>query len=106
MLESLTISSTLKKGFRMIRPKCDVASCGQELGEYGAILLGPCRDRKAKKQHVCLPCYNLFLVQPHFITESEWKKYDALMLGPPKGNVVDMHFINVSHYHVMQRQYF
>lgn len=39
-----------------IKPKCD--SCGVELEEYGAILLGPPDENDmAKKYHLCVGCY-------------------------------------------------
>jgi hypothetical protein len=39
-----------------IKPKCD--SCGSELIEFGAILLGPPDEsNKALKNHLCVECY-------------------------------------------------
>jgi hypothetical protein len=41
----------------MIKPMCDLASCGKELVKFGAILWGPRgKNRLAKKQHVCVEC--------------------------------------------------
>lgn len=39
-----------------IRPICDL--CGEELNEYGAILLSPPDDSgSVKKYHICKKCY-------------------------------------------------
>jgi hypothetical protein len=39
-----------------IKPRCD--DCGQELQEFGAILLGPPdKNNKVKKLHICQACY-------------------------------------------------
>ena len=39
-----------------IRPVCD--KCGDELTEFGAILLSPpAEDGTVKKLHVCVSCY-------------------------------------------------
>ncbi len=39
-----------------IQPKCD--KCGQELTEFGAILLSPPnQDGEVKKFHLCTSCY-------------------------------------------------
>jgi len=38
-----------------IKPKCD--KCGQELKEFGGILLSPPKGRIVKKFHLCKNCY-------------------------------------------------
>ena len=41
-----------------IAPKCDVVSCGRELEEFGALLLGPPDSEGfVKKYHLCADCY-------------------------------------------------
>ena len=41
----------------MIDPKCN--RCGDELEEFGAILLSPPdEDGKVRKDHLCVDCYN------------------------------------------------
>lgn len=42
----------------MIAPKCEM--CGQELQEFGAILLSPPnRDNMVVKEHICVKCYKI-----------------------------------------------
>lgn len=39
-----------------IKPKCDF--CGEELDEFGGILLSPPdKEEKVKKYHICKKCY-------------------------------------------------
>lgn len=39
-----------------IAPKCD--KCGQELTDFGVIILSPPNDKsEVKKLHICKPCY-------------------------------------------------
>lgn len=38
-----------------INPLCDI--CGQELHDYGAILLSPPVNGKVDKFHICTSCY-------------------------------------------------
>ena len=41
----------------MIDPKCNM--CGEELNEYGAILLSPLdNENRVVKFHICKNCYN------------------------------------------------
>jgi hypothetical protein len=41
-----------------IAPRCDVVSCGRELLEFGALLLGPPDNEGfVKKYHLCVDCY-------------------------------------------------
>lgn len=42
-----------------IQPKCD--KCGEELTEFGGILLSPPNDQgDVKKFHLCSQCYQAF----------------------------------------------
>ncbi len=48
----------------MINPKCDINSCGKELNEFGAIVIGPPdEDRLALKLHVCIDCYKKYFLK-------------------------------------------
>jgi uncharacterized protein with PIN domain len=41
-----------------IKPKCD--KCGEELTEFGAILLSPPNENsEVKKFHICVECYKI-----------------------------------------------
>lgn len=42
----------------MIAPKCDVTWCGDELDDYGAILLSPPKNGAVVKLHLCKHCYD------------------------------------------------
>jgi len=39
-----------------IKPKCD--TCGDELKEFGAILLSPPKRNMVRKFHLCKKCYH------------------------------------------------
>lgn len=40
----------------MIDPRCDI--CGEELKEFGAILLSPPNDINVNKYHICIKCFD------------------------------------------------
>lgn len=53
-----------------ISPKCD--KCGQELIEFGAILLSPPdAQNMVKKFHVCVACYETMLSEMKHIQAPE-----------------------------------
>jgi hypothetical protein len=63
----------------MINPLCD--KCGNELNEFGAILLSPPDSNDEHlKSHICVSCYGVML--PKFNVGVGY----AVMLSPPDKN--------------------
>lgn len=46
----------------MISPVCEINKCGNELNEFGAILLSPPQGELVIKKHICVKCYNKYIV--------------------------------------------
>jgi len=87
----------------MIKPKCDLVSCGQELTQFGALLYGPVQNGLSLKQHVCASCYEKIKFRCDGVSSTN----GAFLFGPPgQEGTVKVHDISKHCYERMQREFF